>query len=186
MTSARLRLALTGRHFGRLEAVARDADGKWRCLCDCGGEATVAVPDLTGGHTSSCGCLHRRKGADHPAWDASITSDERAIRAQRWRTQQIVTWRLAVFMRDGRRCVKCAAGACALNAHHLDGFDWCIDGRYDVDNGTTLCVPCHREYHARFGYRNTRSADFVRFLQDVAPPLGRVSPGLFTPISIEE
>lgn len=183
ITSARSRSDITGRRFGRLEAYERTPDGKCLCLCDCGNEAVVAVAHLTTGHTSSCGCLHARKGPEHHSWDASISEAERAIRAQRWRTRQITAWRRAVYARDGHRCVKCDAAGVALNAHHLDGFDWCIDGRYDPTNGVALCVPCHRGYHAAFGQRRANSADFLRFL-DVPGLISRPTEApLFPPIS---
>lgn len=58
---------LKGEKFGRLtvlEKVATDErmDGKhakWRCVCDCGNERTVASNSLIRGTTKSCGCLQK-------------------------------------------------------------------------------------------------------------------------------
>lgn len=50
---------LTGRMFGRLAVVQRDAaDGPpvWLCACECGAEVTVGTTLLTMGKTKSCGC----------------------------------------------------------------------------------------------------------------------------------
>jgi len=52
---------LTGRKFGRLEAICR-APGNarrvtWHCQCACGKSSKVTACDLTSGHTKSCGCL---------------------------------------------------------------------------------------------------------------------------------
>lgn len=56
------RLNVAGMRFGRLVAI-EDAGGTsrgirlWRCKCDCGKEAVVAVNNLRSGHSKSCGCL---------------------------------------------------------------------------------------------------------------------------------
>ena len=52
---------LTGMRFGRLVAICpsgttRWKNIKWRCLCDCGNETTVASGKLIRGTTQSCGC----------------------------------------------------------------------------------------------------------------------------------
>lgn len=54
---------LTGQRFGRLVVVEafrpRQASLRWRCRCDCGGEATVMGANLTSGNQVSCGCYRR-------------------------------------------------------------------------------------------------------------------------------
>lgn len=53
---------LTGQRFGRLTVISRvenkNNKATWRCLCDCGNEATVRSDSLRNGDTRSCGCLH--------------------------------------------------------------------------------------------------------------------------------
>lgn len=55
-------------------------------------------------------------------------------------------WREDVFKRDGYKCRKCGA-ANDLHAHHL--IRWAEEPmlRISVDNGLTLCAPCHVEEH---------------------------------------
>lgn len=51
-----------GERFGRLVTVETDprpGHHRWRCLCDCGVQRTVAATDLRRGHTTSCGCTVR-------------------------------------------------------------------------------------------------------------------------------
>lgn len=57
----RLKIDLTGRHFGKLEVLKRAENGKngairWLCLCDCGNKTIVQGSNLKNGRTSSCGC----------------------------------------------------------------------------------------------------------------------------------
>lgn len=60
-------------------------------------------------------------------------------------------WRLAVFERDNYTCVACGdrnhAGrgeTVVLQADHIKPFALHPELRFDVSNGRTLCVPCHR------------------------------------------
>lgn len=54
-----LRTDFTGRRYGRLVAIAPDAPGKWRYLCDCGNECVKSSSVVVQGSTSSCGCFRR-------------------------------------------------------------------------------------------------------------------------------
>lgn len=64
-TGSRGRVDLTGRRFGRLQALEptdrRDRKGSvyWRCVCDCGQEIEVTEDGLMRGNYQSCGCLKR-------------------------------------------------------------------------------------------------------------------------------
>lgn len=53
---------LTNKKFGKLKAISYipgggSKEGKWHCICDCGGIVDVIAKDLVSGHTMSCGCL---------------------------------------------------------------------------------------------------------------------------------
>ena len=54
---------ITGQRFGRLIPIERLEEKHkkhgyaWMCKCDCGNTTKVFLCYLTGGHTSSCGCL---------------------------------------------------------------------------------------------------------------------------------
>lgn len=61
---------IAGQKFGRLvalERVGKDKHGMslWKCVCECGGTATVAINNLTTGHTLSCGCYKTEKNVEH-------------------------------------------------------------------------------------------------------------------------
>ena len=53
-------------------------------------------------------------------------------------------WRKAVFARDEYACVNCGARGVRLNADHIKPFATYAGLRFDISNGRTLCVPCHR------------------------------------------
>ncbi len=59
-----------GQTFGRLtvlEPVPKrrgDRSVRYRCRCECGGEARTTAQKLRSGHTKSCGCLQRERAAE--------------------------------------------------------------------------------------------------------------------------
>lgn len=58
------------------------------------------------------------------------------------------TWAKAVKDRDGWKCVDCGSTD-SLHAHHVKRWRDYPALRYDVDNGKTLCHPCHEAAHGR-------------------------------------
>lgn len=61
-------------------------------------------------------------------------------------TQEYKAWRSAVYKRDGYKCAYCGSKA-KLQAHHIKPWKWYEEGRYQVDNGITLCRKCHLKAH---------------------------------------
>lgn len=55
---------LIGQKFGRLTVTelygtAKGHKQRWKCVCDCGGEAVVTTNNLTSGQVKSCGCYQK-------------------------------------------------------------------------------------------------------------------------------
>jgi hypothetical protein len=55
-------------------------------------------------------------------------------------------WRTSVFERDNYKCQGCGTSK-DLQAHHIEHWKDCVDKRFDVDNGITLCKKCHLKAH---------------------------------------
>lgn len=53
-------------------------------------------------------------------------------------------WRRSVFERDNYTCKKCGQRGGRLQAHHIKPYKEYLDLRYDINNGQTLCVDCHK------------------------------------------
>jgi hypothetical protein len=54
-------------------------------------------------------------------------------------------WRNAVFERDDYTCQHCRARGVRLNADHIKPFALFPEIRFDLENGRTLCVDCHKK-----------------------------------------
>lgn len=69
-------------------------------------------------------------------------------------------WRNAVFERDDWTCQHCKVRGGFLHADHIKPYATHPDLRLDVDNGRTLCPPCHRktDTYGRSGAKNKTAA----------------------------
>lgn len=57
-------------------------------------------------------------------------------------------WRKAVFERDNYICVRCGYDeGHILNAHHIIPVHTSPEEIFEITNGATVCIPCHRHIH---------------------------------------
>ena len=83
-------------------------------------------------------------GQNHPRW-----VEDRSKLQKRIMTWRDIEWRKAVFKRDGYTCQTCGKKGGHLNAHHIKSFSKHEELRYDLNNGITLCKPCHYYTHSK-------------------------------------
>lgn len=59
-------------------------------------------------------------------------------------------WRRRVYARDKYKCQKCGDSSGGnLQAHHIKSWEKYPAFRYDISNGVTLCIKCHRWVHSK-------------------------------------
>lgn len=56
-------------------------------------------------------------------------------------------WRLSVWERDDFTCNYCGKRGGKIHAHHLIAFAKHQENRFDINNGLTLCLKCHKIFH---------------------------------------
>ena len=86
-----------------------------------------------------------RRGSGHYNWQGGITSINEKVR----NSLEYKLWREAVFERDNWTCIWCGARSSkgnpvVLNADHIKSFSQFPELRFAIDNGRTLCKPCHK------------------------------------------
>ena len=82
-----------------------------------------------------------RKGKKNANWQGGITPINFKIR----NSKEYALWRIAVFERDNYTCVWCGDNKGGnLNADHIKPFAFYPELRFAIDNGRTLCIPCHK------------------------------------------
>ena len=89
-------------------------------------------------------------GENHWNWKGGISGENNRVR----RSIKYSEWRTLVFERDNYTCVFCGQVGGKLNADHIKPFADYPELRLDIDNGRTVCVPCHRKYGKNWGSNN--------------------------------
>ena len=86
-------------------------------------------------------------------WKGGITEENHQIR----NSLPYRMWREAVFKRDNFTCQDCGTRGGTLQADHIEPFAYYPELRFEISNGTTLCVPCHRKtptYGGKIRFKN--------------------------------
>lgn len=82
-----------------------------------------------------------KKGAESNWWKDGASTKNHLIR----QTSEYKLWREAVFMRDNWTCCGCGVRGGTLQAHHIKPFALFPELRFAIDNGSTLCIECHKK-----------------------------------------
>lgn len=130
-----------GVHFEVNPALARVIYCSRRCVL-------LGKPSLNKGRRASPSTRMKQRfaklgirGKDHWNWVGAARSERKRAMAR----DEYLQWRTAVFSRDDYTCQLCGDRGRELNADHI--VPWCVDpaGRFDINNGRALCVPCHSQ-----------------------------------------
>lgn len=78
--------------------------------------------------------------SEHWNWKGGITPLNVKIRS----SFRYKKWRFLVFQRDKYTCQQCGQWGGELNADHIKDFAYYLGLRFEISNGQTLCVDCHK------------------------------------------
>jgi hypothetical protein len=79
-------------------------------------------------------------GKDNPAWKGGITPINLKIR----NSEEYREWRKTIFERDNYTCQECGERGVKLHVDHIKPFSLFPDLRFEISNGRTLCLGCHK------------------------------------------
>jgi len=89
--------------------------------------------------------IHDRWGENNPNWRGGSSFIGQKFRM----SKMALEWKKGIFLKDDYVCVRCLNRGGKLHAHHIVPFSLCLDEeKFTLDNGATLCVPCHRYIHS--------------------------------------
>lgn len=89
----------------------------------------------------NCILQGKLKGELHPLWKGGLTPIALRIR----HSIKYKNWRKSVFERDNYMCQICKKIGGELNVDHIKPFALYPDLRFDMTNGRTLCIECHKK-----------------------------------------
>jgi len=114
----------------------------WKRCRICGKEFVVSVSQDA--RFVTCGsrrCYLTAKSKENNGnWKGGVTRKRKAVLT----TARYRIWRRNVFERDDFTCCGCGRRGGALCADHIKSWAYYPDLRYEVANGRTLCVRCHK------------------------------------------
>lgn len=131
------------------------------CCKDCGN----LICPTNALHKSGCckKCIKKYyrsfKGKNNPNYKNGKTSYIRKLR----NSKKFKEWRNKVFTRDNYISQNCFKSG-DMVAHHLNGFHWCKELRFDINNGITLCIECHKSFHLIFGKFWNNINQYIEFI----------------------
>jgi len=79
------------------------------------------------------------RGENSTNWKGGVTAVNEILRGRK----EFKEWRKKIFLRDNFTCQNCGRRGGWLEAHHIKSFAHHHELRYDINNGQTLCKPCH-------------------------------------------
>ena len=97
-----------------------------------------------------------RAGSKSHLWKGGITPKNHQIRT----SLEYKNWRVKVFERDNYTCQECGKKGGYLEVDHIKQFAYFPKLRFEVSNGRTLCMKCHRNtptYGKKYQGVNQRS-----------------------------
>lgn len=82
-----------------------------------------------------------KSGPNSHLWRGGSTQGRMKIQS----SYEYRMWRRAVFERDNYICRECGSRGGDKHAHHIKSFKGFPELTFSVDNGLTLCIPCHKK-----------------------------------------
>ena len=101
-------------------------------------------------------------GENSGKWNPNLTDEERINRR---RYPEYIEFIKKVLARDNYTCQLCGNPYDNnIEVHHLNGYNWCKNGRTDETNAITLCKNCHKNFHAMYGSGDNTKEQFEEWI----------------------
>lgn len=105
------------------------------------------------------------QGVEIEEWEEFKTKDQ-------WKGYRASQWSQEIFKRDDYTCALCNDRGGHLEAHYIIPRSECPEKKFDLDNGVTLCINCHR---STFGKEHTYKGIFGKMVKEKNKTIGEES-----------
>lgn len=106
-------------------------------------------------------------GSNSNFWNNNKTEEDRRKDEELHRLhKELDLMKKRVLMRDNHTCQICKKSNTYVEVHHLDGWNWCFEKRFDDTNCITLCKKCHTNFHSIYGKGNNTKQQFLEWCQN--------------------
>ena len=96
----------------------------------------------------------------------NLTEEDRMDRNHRFRNPEYAKFIKDCFERDNYTCqITDRKSKGDIVVHHINGFNWDINNRTNINNGITLSNEIHKEFHKIYGKGNNTKEQFMEFIQ---------------------
>ncbi len=140
---------------------------RYRCICGKTKESTWDNFKKFGGKCRSCGLYTgggKRAGPKHHWYKHGETSIDRGER--RLNGTLLSKWRRKILKLFNGCCDICSAKEPVMHAHHLNGYYWDIENRFNEQNGALLCACCHKKFHKIYGKGKNTKEEYLEFKKE--------------------
>lgn len=137
---------------------------RWLCKkCNVVNITTRAI--ILGGSLPNCCHIKSISGSNNPRYNHTVSDEQRETDR---RSTKNKTWRQQVIKRDNCTCQCCGVTIkdSKIVAHHIFSYINNPDIRHDPDNGITLCVGCHINFHKKYLNGNNTKQQLDDFMFD--------------------
>lgn len=121
---------------------------------------------ISEGHKGAKNPMYGLFKEEHPRYNPNITEKERTWR--RDLDEEHRNWAKNVKEKADFTCDICRQIGGKLVSHHLDGYNWCKEKRYAVENGVCLCENCHKNFHKEYGQKNNPKEQYLEYKKQKA------------------
>lgn len=150
----------------KVEDLSRTCNTKVEICCDaCQQHKIVSYYRYCNhNHDGKTYCIHCyagifRSGEKNINWNPNISQEERELNRS---YPEYIEFTRRVLARDNNVCYCC--GQKDTEIHHLNGYNWYIEGRLDESNAVTLCKNCHSNFHSIYGKGDNTKEQFKEWL----------------------
>lgn len=171
----KMRVPLNTKISVKIKDVSFGSNAKIKLQCDeCGKEYETIYRTYSrysrNGETycNTCASKKFNSGERNWNWNCEKTKEEREQSRNYAEYHEFIR---KVLARDNYTCVCCKRKKQMIEVHHLDGYNWCIDKRIDVENAVSLCNLCHKNFHIAYGRGNNTKQQFIEWLNNELPKL---------------